>query len=227
MKTRILGFAHLGFMANFLFAAEPPPELLDGLTSEDFRVREKSQEELQTWATHGKNVAVKRIFELSLESADPEIRQRCAAILRQLSDADYLSGGSGFLGIVMQDLVGRVPGDDQPRSMIRIQEVVAGSPASKAELKVGDLIIALDGQIWREGLASPQFKEAVSAKKPMEEIELEVRKREGELVKLKVILARNPVPELMATRYDLKFLDEQAREQHFRQWMEDQGLKAP
>ena len=49
---------------------------------------------------------------------DPEVRERCLAILRDLVNDEYLKDGEGYIGIRMQDeMATAVPGDVKPRGV--------------------------------------------------------------------------------------------------------------
>jgi predicted metalloprotease with PDZ domain len=224
MRTKVIGLVFIFFILGRGHCGEIPDSLLKGLEADEFNEREISQAKLLEWAKSEKNPPIRQLAELAESAEEPEVRQRCSRILKGLSDADYFSEGQGFLGIFMQDEIGAVEGDDQQRAIIRITGVFTNSPAAKAGLNVGDVIVAIDGEIWRNQEAMISFKNTVSKKKPTQEVVLKVRGKDNQLVDLKVILGKNPIQELRNTEQDLDLLDEQARARHFKDWLKEQGV---
>ena len=109
--------------------------------------------------------------------------------------------------------------DGKPAAGIRISRVLRDSPADSSGLRVGDLIIALDGQAWEGRGAMNAFMEAIAGKKPRVEVVLTIRRDAGEAIDITVKLGKRPVAELQNARGDLQMLDKQAKEEHFREWL--------
>ena len=87
--------------------------------------------------------------------------------------------GSGFLGIQMQPSLLRQGGDSQ--TVIEIAQIVPGSAAEKAGLKVGDQIIAVDGKSFKVlSAAATDFAEHISSHFPGDTVELTFRRGEDE-----------------------------------------------
>ncbi len=202
----------------------PPDNLIKGLGSEEFLIRENAQAELLTWALERTLVATPEILRLFQEDSDPEVRKRAFEILKALADADYLSDGQGYLGILMQEEPLEVGQGDKPRFGIRILDVMKGSPAEQADLRMGDMIISLDGKEWEEVGAVTAFSETVAAKKPLMEVILKIKRAQVDPIGITVKLGKRPIPDLRAGG-DLGLLEQQAKERHFKQWLKQQEKK--
>ncbi len=219
MNPKVLQFAALGLMAFSLAGGQVIPKaMVEGLAAEGFSVREKSQDDLLEWARKNLDSSAGALLELSGD-VDPEIRMRSHEILKKLSDEDYLSDGQGYVGITMVEEILKAGPDGKPGAGIRISRVLRDSPADSSGLRVGDLIIALDGQAWEGRGAMNAFMEAIAGKKPRVEVVLTIRRDAGEPIDITVKLGKRPVAELQNARGDLQMLDKQAKEEHFREWL--------
>jgi len=198
-----------------------PEDLIQNLGSAEFVLREKAQAELLAWALKHQQAATPELLTLIREENDPEVRKRALVILKELANADYLSDGQGYLGILMQEEPLEAVQDGKMRFGIRILDVMKGSPAEQAQLKMGDLIISLDGKAWEEIGAVTAFSESIAAKKPLVEVILMVKRPEGDPVRVTVKLGKRPIPDLRAGG-DLGVLEQQAKERHFKQWLKKQ-----
>jgi PDZ domain len=204
-------------------AEEFPARTLEDFKSEDFRTRETAQADLLAWSRKNPAIAMDRLYGLSQTADDPEVRERCLAVLRELIGDEYLKEGEGYIGIRMQDETATVPGDAKPRSVIRVLQVVPDSPAHEAGLKFDDLIAGLNDRIWRDVPASQSFMQAVKEFKPATRITLRVL-RDGKLIDVPVKLARRPLyadnPFLDERQIDLEAAEKAAKEAYFRRWMD-------
>ncbi|QTN33136.1 serine protease [Akkermansiaceae bacterium] len=205
--------------ATVSFGDAIPADLLGGLSSEEFQVREKAQEDLLGWAREKPDVRAASLADLP-KNEDPEIRKRSHEILRALSDDDYMTEGQGYLGIMMGEEILNGAAGEKPAAAIRISYVMKESPASAAGLKVGDLILSLDGKSWPAEGALDAFMQSVAAKKPLVNVVLKVRRGAGEPIEITVKLGKRPVPDLRDATGDLQLLDKRAREEHFGAWLE-------
>lgn len=223
MKARALLFVASVLAAPSLLVAEElvPPAMRQGLASEEFSVREKSQSELLGWAKEKPEIRAKVLFGLSVDE-DPEVRKRSFEILRELSDEDYLLDGQGYLGIMMaEEALNAAPAGDA-RMGIRISMVMRGSPADAAGLKIGDLVVALDGKEWKDPGAINVFMEMVAGRKPQTDVVLSVRRDAAEPIDIKVKLGKRPVADLQNARGTIEMMDKQAKDEHFRKWLKRQ-----
>lgn len=219
MKVLVSSFAHLTFMVCSVCAEGVPEELRLGLASPEFEERENAQENLLEWSGEDNDAGASSVYELYRNSDDPEVRERCYKVLRDLSDIDYLSDGKGYLGIMMGEEMIKLDGDDKPRACLRISFVVKDSPASRAGLREGDLIIAVDGKKWYERGSIDDFMKVIADTKPLEEIVISLKRGEDESIEATAKLGRRPVEDLTGLGNDIEHLDEKAKKSHFRQWL--------
>lgn len=223
MKNKIRNALPLFFAVSSLLGNEPPPDhLLRGLASEIFSERESAQAELTEWSMRHPKAATPALLKLSESDDDPEVRKRALNVLRALGDADYLSDGQGYLGIRMLEELIEVGEDGNERFGIRVVDVMEGSPAQKADLRRGDLIISLDGKGWERGGAVTEFGDTVAAKKPLVDMILMVKRAEPAAIAITVKLGKRPVADLQMAGDDLRLLEEQAKQRHFKDWLRKQ-----
>ncbi len=227
MASKIRLSLSLLFLTSRLLAENPlPKDLVSGLASEDFSERERSQAELLDWSNRNPKEAAAALLGLSKAKGDPEIRKRSLEILKSLAMADYLADGKGYLGILMGEEILAAGAAGEPPMGIRVLDVMPGSPAKNADLRQGDLIIALDGKGWKGVGASIEFGNMIAAKKPMVEVKLTVKRDAGNPIEIVVKLGKRPIADLQAAGgEDLRKLEEQAEERHFREWLKDQDIE--
>jgi hypothetical protein len=198
------------------------------LGAEDFRTREKAQSEIVDWARLQPEAAMEALYEQSRVSPDPEIRERCLAVLRVLVGDEYLKDGEGYIGIRMQDEIANIPGDPGPRGVIRVIQVVPGSAAEAAGLKMNDLIAGLNDTIWREASIAFAFGDRIRQFKPNTKVTLKVL-REGKLIDVEVKLGRRPLfaenPFLNESDEDIAAAEKAAREAYFRRWLDQRKAR--
>jgi predicted metalloprotease with PDZ domain len=232
MKLAFLGL--LGVMANPVVCRldagelELPAEAFSKLNAEAFQERELAQADLLAWARIRPAESMDALFRQSRKAVDPETRERCLAVLRDLVNDEYLREGEGYIGIRMQDELANVPGDAGPRAAIRVLQVVENSAAEKAGLRVNDLIVGLGDQVWTEGGASLPFTGVIRQLKPNSKISLQVL-REGKVMAVEVTLGRRPLiadsvfPD--EREIDLEGIEKSAKEAYFRRWLAQRKLR--
>ncbi len=211
----------------YSWAIEIPPAIFADLKSEDFHKREAAQSELVKWARGQADPAVDELLRLSKEADDPEVRERCTGVLRDLVNDEYLKDGEGYIGIRMQDELANVPGDPKPRCVIRVIQVVPDSAAQQAGLQLNDLIAGLGDQAWHDGAASLSFGEKIRQLKPSSKVTLKVM-RNGGLMDVEVKLGRRPPildqpfldPFMDPSNVDLDAAERAAKDAYFRKWLE-------
>lgn len=230
MKSMIRLLAGCCWMVtlNPCMALELPSDVLNRLASEQFAVREKAQLELLDWARGHRDDAMDELFRQSRQADEPEVRQRCVAVLKELVNDEYLKTGQGYVGILMQDDLAQIKGEDKPRHVIRVGMIVPGTAGEKAGLQVNDVITGVNGQIWKDGPASLSFGNQIKGMKPGTKITLQLLK--GEQIKnLEVTLSKRPVAiennPFMDPTVDLSALEAAAKEEFFRQWMQSRKTK--
>lgn len=221
--SKMLVVAALATSAGVLRAMEAPPAVIARLSAEDFRKRETAQEELLAWARQHPAGAMDELFRLSRVAPEPETRERCLAVLRELVNDEFSRDGEGFIGISMRDELATVPGDPKPRGAIRVVQVLRDSAAARAGLRLNDLIVGLDELVWREEAPSQPFSDKIRGMKPETRISLKIL-RDGDLVALEMKLGRRPLlpesPFLDQRQMDLKAAEKAAKDAYFRRWLE-------
>lgn len=201
---------------------ELPSNVFAQLKSQDFKSRESAESELLLWGRERPGPAMDELLRQSRIADDPEVRQRCLNVLRELVIDEYLKDGEGYLGIMMGDAIENVPGDEKPRSVINVVQVVPDSAAQRGGLQPNDVIIALDDFIWREGAARLPFSEKIRAKKPNTKVALKVI-RNGKIIELPITLGRRPPLQdnlfLNDPNFDPQAIERADKEAYFRRWL--------
>ena len=199
-----------------LAAVEIPPKVLSGLGSHQFREREVAQAELLDWARTQPGPMMDDLLKHSRVADDPEVRERCLNVLRTLVIDAYMSEGEGYIGIGLKDEISDVPGETKPRSVIRVLQVQARTPAERAGIRQNDLIVGINGEVWQEVI----FRENVRMLKPNAKVDLKIL-RDGGLIDLKVTLGRRPPdPQFFNGQiFDPEAMERAAKEAYFRRWL--------
>lgn len=225
-RMALVGAALFG-LSILGFSLELPAKAFGGLGSAEFREREAAQSELLAWSRIQPEPAMTELLRQSQAAEDPEVRQRCLNILRELVIDEYSREGEGFIGIAMKDEIANVPGEPKPRRVIRVTEVRQDTPARQAGIQLNDLIVELNGQVWHDEDASLPFREKVRAMKPNTKVDLKIL-RDGGLIDCKVTLARRP---LLADRlffngqnFNPEASEQAAKDAYFRRWLSQRKL---
>jgi C-terminal processing protease CtpA/Prc len=86
-------------------------------------------------------------------------------LLKPIAAKEFGQFGEGFMGISMGvEVAITVPGEEKPCYGLTVSAVTDGSPAAKAELQVGDVILSIDGHRWHEPQSTIDMKNGLSAK---------------------------------------------------------------
>ncbi len=197
---------------------------LELLSAEAFSDREMAQKSLEAWALGLPDDAAVRLLQHVKTSDDPEVRARCLAVLRRLADEDYKKQGQGYIGIRMQDELSPVPGRAKPMWGIRVMQVVAGSAAEQADLRMNDLVVGMEGYDWPVGEASAWFRNQVMNLKPGEVVNLEIV-RQKEIQRIQIKLGKMPAILKQGIRFGGAFespeeAEAREREEHYQVWLE-------
>lgn len=206
-------------------AAEIPQEFLERLKSEEFKIREEAQNGLLTWARIDPGSRVEHVLEQARSAQDPEVRQRTHNVLRALAMDDYLKAGEGFVGIQMNAIRAEVPGEEGgAREVIVINRVLRDTPAREAGLRVGDMIVSVNGEKLAVDGALASFQDTIRALKPATKTTFGII-RNGDLVEVELTLGRRP-PEQQARFFgqgmpDMNELAKLDQERFFREWLEN------
>ena len=216
------------FSSSLAWSLELPQKDFLNLGSQKFHDREAAQSNLLAWSRTQPEPAMDELFRQSKIADDPEVRARCLSILRELVIDDYAKEGEGYIGIGLRPEIGNVPGDPVPRGVIRVAMVQPDTPAQKADIRLNDLIVGLDQDVWHEVDASLAFREKIRMMKPNTKVELKIL-RDGVVSSVNVGLARRP---LMADQlffngqnFDMETSERTAKEAYFRLWLSQRKLK--
>jgi len=212
-------------------AIEVPPAMMQGLQAEKFAVREQAQAQLLGWARQRVEDAPELLYQQSRVAADPEQRQRCLAVLRDLVTDEYLRNGLGYIGFRMNPNTEavKVPGEDLPRFAIRVLQVEPNTPGHKAGLLGGDLLLGVDHTTWHQDDTAAVVSEKIKALKAGTRVTLKLI-REGKLVDMPLVLARRPAAaDLLQFQFGfggglltpetLAAAEHAAKAEYFRRWL--------
>ena len=219
---RLLGVKVLfGSLVPLAGASELSEKLVLDLADGEYRVREKAQSELLAQARQRPELSKDELFQIAQTSQDPEIRQRCLGILRQLLTDQYMSEGQGFVGIGRFDKTVELAGRVEPCHGVLVTSVRSGTPAERAGIQVNDLIVALNGSGWKEEAASETFANQVAAMKPGTKITLSIL-RDDKTIDLEVFLVRRPAglfnEFIPGQAFDPEKAENDALAAYFRDW---------
>lgn len=229
-------FGMLSLLATALTspAAEPPPELLDGLSSERYPQRMEAQRALEAWADDAGEQGLAWLLQTGTAHDEPEVRSRAFEVLKSRVMSQLDNERPGFIGITMMGL--QVEFKDETLPVVAVSSVQDGSPADQAGLEQGDKILGINGERWTEGDTPDQLARKVGGMKPGQEIELEVV-RAGEVRKFSLNLAPRPwaagewgeIRQLrvapFAGRFSPENMEREEREKAFREWLQKQPLE--
>lgn len=208
-------------------AIELPAAAFSKLGSEQFAEREVAQVELLEWCRKQPAPAMEELYKHTRTAKDPEVRERCKSILKELVADEYLKDGQGYIGVALTDDFVKIPGQPAPRNVVRISMVENGSPGDKAGIRANDVIVSVDGKDGPEVQGYLKFQEEIRARKPDSKVKLKIL-RDARILELEVRLGRRlPIPENFfpdGRIPDPEALDQAAKEAHFRRWMDQKKL---
>lgn len=183
-----------GLPAVALCQDEATRALVDSLGSEAFKERIKAQTDLSRWALEKPAVSQPWLFREMEATGDPEVRFRLREVLKGAVVAEHQKDGPGYVGISMLDVEVMIPGKKgpEPRAGVSVGRVQPDTPASRAGLQVGDVVVSVGKLKWTDGRASTGFQNAIMKHKPGDKVELGIL-RGGELKKVEVTLSARPM----------------------------------
>lgn len=221
--------------------ADEKPEGGD-LLSESFAERQEAEKKLIDWAREkDSEKRAEELFRRYLVSEDPEEFRRLTDVLLAVhfekKKEIIPQTGPGFIGISMDPAQIRqgffleqggniAPLPDFTKGVF-IREVIPGTPAEKAGLQVGDIIVSIDEESIAGGVPTEKLKQIVGGKPPGSKILLGVARGE-ESLKIEVTLMNgNAVPALRENmgeaRVDFEKADELLRQDYLR-WLSAQRI---
>lgn len=205
----------------------------ENLSSEQFGVRKAAQEKIIAWALKGEGEKrLEELLQYYFEEDEPETLERLRAVMFQIKLALPETEGQGFLGIRLVDsFLFRNRG--LPNG-VYVSSLVGGTPAEKAGLKQGDVILKIDELSLDSQTPSLDLTEYVMGKTPGTKVVLKVS-REEEIHNFEVRLMRKYGEAMTRIWRDGEIeLDydyiERTRKQEFYDWLRqkenEQELKA-
>lgn len=235
-RLLLVGIATLA-LAVGAQAIELPAAMLEGLKSENFAERERAEAELLAWTRQQPDASMEALYQQSRTAQDPELRERCMSVLRELVTDDYLRNGVGYIGIRMNPNTEsvNVPGEDQPRFAIRLIQVEPDTPGHKAGLLGGDLLLGVNDTAWKQEDTSAEVSDKIKSLKAGTRVTLKLF-RDGKIVEIPLVLARRPAAaDILQFQFGLGGLqngpetaaavERAAREDYFRRWLATRKAK--
>jgi membrane-associated protease RseP (regulator of RpoE activity) len=233
-RSRIFQVAIHAWVAAFpiCYADDVPSVWLEGLQDEAYPKRVEAERELVVWAMGRGEDVVDWLYKEWDGNVDPEVKSRLYRVMRERVMVDLDQTRPGFVGIQMQ-VVEFGTGDGKVVPAVGVGMVTPGSPADKARLQVGDVIVELDGEGWKSEEASEEFAGRVGSMRPGTEVVLTVS-RGRKSMEVGLTLAPRPwaagefgqLRQLRAGvwRGNLELLaprpESEAREEAFRKWLD-------
>jgi C-terminal processing protease CtpA/Prc len=214
-------------------AIELPSGLLEDLKSEQFAEREQAEAELLAWTRQQPEAAMEALYKQSRTAGDPEVRERCVAVLRELVTDEYLRNGVGYIGIRMNPSTEgvNVPGEIEPRFAIKVLQVEPDTPAHKAGMVAGDFLLGVDDTVWQQAQTSAVVSAKIKSFKAGTRVTIKLF-RAGKIVEIPMVLARRPAAaDLMQLQFGMGMQGMQitpeaaaaaeraAKEDYFRNWL--------
>lgn len=147
------------------FSLEKIETSIDRLLESDRAKRMEACKYLAAWAEQQPDQAKARFLDLLRESEEPEIRERCLQFLKPIAAKEFGNFGEGYMGISMGDVIMvQIPGENQQRCGLTINATSENSPAQKAGLQQGDIIVSLNQHQWKDSGTIIDQQQGLSAK---------------------------------------------------------------
>lgn len=144
-SKHILAFAGLFLLVASASAQIVPKEALGKMGSEKFKVREQGYADLKKWASNNTKKSPEALYKTWVNENDPEVKTRCFSVMKEMVILREFGRGPGFVGVRMEDVLLPGPKADEPGIKgVRIVLVLANTPAERAGLSVGDVVLTID-----------------------------------------------------------------------------------
>ncbi len=165
-------------------------QLIDSLGSPDYDERQQATEILKA-KKESFTDELSRLYRLE---HDHEIRLRLVEVAEYLFLKQALPAMGGFMGIQLNAVDGRdIPGLGEGRVAVRVARVLPDTAAERAKLKIGDLILAVDGEEVPVFSGNTRgFIELIGSKPPGTALEFQVL-RKDELFTTRMTLGVKPL----------------------------------
>ena len=165
-------------------------ELVDALGSPDYDERQGATDSLKA-KNKSFTAELSRLYRLE---HDHEIRLRIVEVAEYIFLKQALPAMGGFMGIQLSAVGGRdYPGLGEGRAAVRVNRVLPDTAAERAKLKIGDLILAVDGEEVPVSAGNTrEFIKLIGSKPPGTELSFQVL-REEELFTTRMVLGVKPL----------------------------------
>ncbi len=165
-------------------------QLIDTLGSPDYDERQQATDILKA----KKKPFTDELTRLYRLEHDHEIRLRLVEVAEHIFLKQALQAMGGFMGIQPNAVDGaNVPGLDEGRMVIRVDRVLPDTAAECAKLKIGDLILAIDGEAVSVSSGNTrEFIKLIGSKPPGTELEFQVL-RADEFFTTRIMLGVKPL----------------------------------
>ena len=144
-----------------------PEQLIVHLADERFVIRQQAEKELHRrlhLVTGGQNNPIEELcLKTYLTTPDPEVRMRTRAVLADF--AARLWGPVAYLGVATSTDTGFDP-QGKMAVRLRVNQVQADSPAAKAGIKTGDLIVSFNGGAFTDPNPKKSFTDHLAGCSP-------------------------------------------------------------
>ena len=176
---------------SFLACASPagsPGEDVARLGDSSFRVREKASDALKQAATTNHAAVLEACIAGYAATDDVEILSRLDEIMLPVVERKLYNRPKGFLGLRLEASAAVLNGKAVPA--IEAAMIVEGQAAEKAGVKMGDLILAMDGKPVTEDGTAP-FIAMIQELEPGTTVRLDILRGENR-VTIPVVLSERP-----------------------------------
>ena len=235
MMMRMLGVWVCGLvffgaqMAEGGASEKVPSAAVEKLSSDQFEVRADAYKELKKWTKANLKTSPELLHKVWLDSKDPEVKTRCYALMKDAVIQRKFGRGKGFVGIMMDPMVMGAKPQGKAQQGINIVQVLPKTPAQKAKLKPGDVIVGIDDLDFNQLPENQQkldvrslFQDYVKSKQPDDVITLHLL-RGGKKMDQDVTLMKRPASadQGFFRRGDTSQRSES--EAFFEQWLKKKG----
>lgn len=179
--------AALTFLGSAALAGSPAEDVAR-LGDPSFRIREKASAALKAAATTNYSAVLEACIAGYAATDDVEILSRLDEIMLPVVERKLYNRPKGFLGLRLEASAAVLNGKAVPA--IEAAMIVEGQAAEKAGVKMGDLILAMDGKAVTEDGTSP-FIAMIQEMEPGTTVRLDLLRGENR-VTIPVVLSERP-----------------------------------
>ncbi len=121
-----------------------PKDAFEQMRSDQFKIREQGLDGLKKWANNNLKQSPELLYKRWSQEVDPEVKVRCFSVMKDAVMMREFGDGPGFLGVSMEAV--RLPLGDNNQEIVgvKIRLVMPDTPAAKAGLLFGDVVLKID-----------------------------------------------------------------------------------